>query len=160
MQITAKLKSKQQLMSLPTFEQEYNDKLWFEDFFVSERMLNKGTLELHWNKQFKSLSDDENYSYNLDWLDTLIFTDDRNRFSFELRIDGLDVIVKPINLYEVAKLSFKDKFTLRVSVHSYCPTAFYENMLHLSRESASHTFKSHKALTKFIDRLARVKEMI
>ena len=156
MKITTKLKSKQQLMSLPIFEREYNDKLWFEDFFVSEYMLNKGTSELHWNKEFKSLSDGEKYIYNLEWLDTLTFTDDSNRFAFELQIDGLKVTVKPIYVFEVAKLSFKDKFSLRVSVHSYCSTALYDNMLALVRGSATtKNFKSQKELTKFIGRLCR-----
>ncbi len=169
MKITSKLKPISELKSLPTFEYEYDfggvegnlkfveGNLKFAKDSITAQMLNKSNVKLKWDKKNKRfLTLDEKENYQLEWLDTLTFTDDSNRFAFELKVEDLEVTVKPIHVYEVAKLSFKDKFSLRVSVHSYCPTALYDNMLALVRGSATtKNFKSQKELTKFIGRLCR-----
>ena len=116
------------------------------------------TTPLTWDKDNKKFKCKNNYYYSISECPILTFTDDSGHFSFELKVEDLEVIVKPIYVFEVAKLSFKDKFTLRVSVHSYCSTALYDNMLALVRGSATtKTFKSNKELTRFIGRLCRVK---
>lgn len=116
------------------------------------------TTSLTWDNDNKKFKSNNNHYYDISECPILTFTDDSYRFAFELKIEGLKVTVKPIYVFEVAKLSFKDKFSLRVSVHSYCPTALYDNMLALVRGSATtKTFKSQKEITKFIGRLCRVK---
>ena len=148
MKVTTKLKTYEQLKELGL------GNTFIKTIFVH---LGNNTFNITWNKCFQHETN-KMFELNLEWLDTLTFTDDSNRFSFELQIDGLKVTVKPIYVFEVAELSFKDKFTLRVSVHSYCPTALYDNMLALVRGSATtKNFKSQKELTKFIGRLCRVK---
>ena len=164
MKITSKLKPISELKSLPTFEYEYDfegveGNLKFTNDSITAQMLNKSNVKLKWDKENKRfLTLDKKENYQLEWLETLTFTNDSDSFSFELQVKDLEVTVKPIYVFEVAKLSFKDKFSLRVSVHSYCPTALYDNMLALVRGSATtKTFKSNKELTKFIGRLCRVK---
>lgn len=162
--LTAKLKPISELKSLPTFEHEYEfegveGNLKFTNDSITTQMLNKSSVEVKWDKKNKRLLTlDKKENYQLEWLDTLTFTDDSNRFSFKLLIDGLNVRVEPIYIKTPCELSFKDNFEVKV-YNCYGTISSDKYIIYLSGVPAIYTFKSQKALTKFIGRLCRVKEV-
>lgn len=115
--------------------------------------------QLFWDKENKKFNT-PNYYYDISECPTLTFTDDSNRFSFELKIDGLNVTVKPI-YYSAYSMSFKfkDKLTLNIKSCPYVAINDIKLCIGNLNDKATYTFKSQKALTKFIGRLCRVKEV-
>ena len=115
---------------------------------------------LTWDKDNKKFKDEKNYYYDISECPTLTFTDDYNRFSFELQIDGLNVRVKTLHINEECDFEFKDKFMIGIDAY-YTTGILNKNDMYigLSKVEATHTFKSQKKLTKWIRNLIKCKSV-
>ena len=170
--LTAQLKPISELKSLPTFSYEYEfegveGNLKFTNDSITAQMLNKSNVELKWdkkNKRFVTLDEKENYS--LDWLTNITVSDDKLKLSLEINDLTLTVIILEMDeslrnndvhngkLYKLHKDKFKISSLCKLSVEI---DALYIHGVNKDLESSTYTFKSHKALTKWIIRLIKCK---
>ena len=159
MQLTAQLKPISELKSLPTFETEINSALQFKDYGIISDMFELGTIELYWCKEHKSFRCvKEGYTYNLDWLTNITVSDDKLKLSLE--INDLTLTVKSCiidsSTDDVVYKKYKDKFSIVLG--DYSDTYITKDKLFIADyNDATYTFKSHKALTKWIRRLIKCK---
>ena len=162
MQLTAKLKPIEELKKLPTFIGESVGRLNFKDnIHITQTMLSKPSIELTWDKEWKAFSD-EKYEYNLDWLTNITVSDEKLKLSLEINDLTLTVrlgksCIIGSSTDDVIYKSHKDKF--KIVLGDFSDTYINQDKLFISDyNDATYTFKSHKALTKWIRRLIRVKD--
>ena len=164
MQLTAQLKPISELKSLPTFENEFKGHLGFKDNInITPIMLNKSSITLTYNKDWKSFSDGK-YEYSLDWLTNITVSDDKLKLSLE--VNELTLTVRILEMDESLRengnyKSIKGKNRpYNFLLYSHFKLKIYEKSLDFNgtyADSSTYTFESHKALTKWIRRLIKCK---
>ena len=161
MQLTAQLKPISELKSLEGFLSESVGRLNFKDnVHITSKMLNKSLIELTYNKDWKAWSDGE-YEYNLDWLTNITVSDEKLKLSLEINDLTLTVrLVKSCiidsSTDDVVYKKHKDEFSIVLG--DYSDTYIKQDSLFIADyNDATYTFKSHKALTKWIRRLIKCK---
>ena len=168
MKMQAKCKSKEELMALDSFVEELTEfgglcmNNTYEPKYINIGMFNKDE-ELFFKKEWKSF-EGVHGNYHLEWLKDIVVYDDKLEVGLE--INGLTLTVKILKQDDsiirgngVYK-KFKDKFDIRsianlrigvtekfLSIHGFSK----------DKESYTHTFKSQKALRKWVSRLLRCK---
>ena len=164
MQLTAQLKSIEELKKLEGFLSESVGRLNFKDnVHITSKMLNKSLIELKYNKDWKSFSDGK-YEYSLDWLTNITVSDDKLKLSLE--VNELTLTVRILEMDESLRengnyKSIKGKNRpYNFLLYSHFKLKIYEKSLDFNgtyADSSTYTFESHKALTKWINRIIRVK---
>ena len=158
LKLTAQLKTISELKSLPSFEHEFKGHLGFKDNVnITPKMLSKSTIALTYNKEWKAFSDGK-YEYNLDWLTNITVSDEKLKLSLE--VNDLTLTVKSCiidsSTDDVVYKKYKDKFSIVLG--DYSDTYIAKDKLFIADyNDAIYTFKSHKALTKWIIRLIKCK---
>lgn len=162
LKLTAQLKPTEELKSLEGFIGESVDRLNFKDNInITPIMLNKSSITLTYNKDWKAWSDGE-YEYNLDWLTNITVSDDKLKLGLE--IDGLKLTVKILEQSSEIKRgggiykSHKRKFLIdSLSCLNITSDSIYIHGTGADKLLDSRTFESHKALTKWIRNLIKCK---
>ena len=171
MKMRAKCKSKEELMALDNFtgiEEEDFSNYGGLNFnvkksklnFVNSDMFDRVEKSLEYDKQYKQFMGTR--SYHLEWLKDIVVYDDKLEIGLE--IDGLTLTVKILKQDEsiirgsIDYKKFKDKFDIR-SIADLC-IGTNERFLAIhgtskDKSCATHTFKSKKALRKWVSRLLR-----
>ena len=169
MKMRAKCKSKEELMALDSFagiEEKDFANYGGLNFNVKKSKLNFVSSDM-FDRIEKSLEYDEHYkqfigtrSYHLEWLKDIVVYDDKLEIGLE--IDGLTLTVKILKQDEsIIRGSgfykkFKDKYfiqsidELEVKLEGIFILGNYPDV-----ESDTYTFKSKKALRKWVSRLLR-----
>ena len=174
MKMRAKCKSKEELMKLDSFvgiEEKDLANIGGLNFnvkksklnFVNSDMFDRVEKSLEYDKQYKQFMGTR--SYHLEWLKDIFIYDDKLEIGLE--IDGLTLTVKilrqddSIRAFEdmqeaLVYKSFKDKYLIK-SIYGL-EMKFDGLFIHgISPDSPLdiHTFKSKKALRKWVSRLLR-----
>ena len=158
LKLTAQLKPISELKSLEGFIGESVGRLNFKDnVHITSKMLNKSSIALTYNKEWKAFSDGE-YEYSLDWLTNITVSDDKLKLSLE--VNDLTLTVKSCiidsSTDDVVYKKYKDKFSIVLG--DYSDTYIAKDKLFIADyNDATYTFPSHKSLTKWIRRLIKCK---
>ena len=163
MRLTADMKSKEELLALPSFKGYYGSidsgELDFHDSncVVNPKMFGLKDIELTWEKTNKSFGNGT-LNFNLDWLTNIRVVDEE--FELGLVVDGstlsINVVKNTDKLRGVYK-QHKDFCICFNTYNTYTPLAVSNHFLSIKGVGgdASHTFKSQKQLTKWLRRLLK-----
>ncbi len=174
MKMRAKCKSKEELMKLDSFvgiEEKDLANIGGLNFnvkksklnFVNSDMFDRGEKSLEYDKQYKQFMGTR--SYHLEWLKDIVVYD--AKLEIGLEIDGLTLTVKILrqddsirafedmqeeSFYKV----FKDKYFIKsIDDLEIRLDGLFIHGANLDRPFKTYTFKSKKALRKWVSRLLR-----